>query len=339
VGQRPVPPNDHRLASGLRSAPPVVADGGQPGAVRCEHPRITHPPADLPLLVAVLIAATADAGEVASARVRLEQLSLSERGAQATVSNLHRDLLRALTFHPGHPRAAHLTTATIPRHPDPAATDKSHISTRIEGRRPIIVSPTRRRKTTMQQNVRRPHLNTASNMPTVVLPSTAAKINAPARAAPADERQHLFAYITAHQHACSNYLATTRPRSAAWTSTNIVSSALAAAVAAGPTFGGSAFVNMLQRGLGLPDDLPLVQILCAVVFSITIVSTITANIIHTRDYATKLAAAETCYGALDSLRVELQFGAIPVVRGAEKVAKEIARTPFIIHPKPHRATT
>jgi hypothetical protein len=182
----------------------------------------------------------------------------------------------------------------------------------------------------MQQYVRQPHLNAVTNMPTTVLPSTVAKNRAPARAGP-DERPHLFAYIAAHQHACSRYLATTRPRAAAWIVTNIVSSALAAAVAAGPTFGGSAFIDMIQRGLGLPDALPLGQILCAVVFAITVVSTITASIIRARDYATKIAAAETCYGALEALRVELRFGALPVVRAAEMMAKEIARTSFC-HP-------
>jgi hypothetical protein len=100
-----------------------------------------------------------------------------------------------------------------------------------------------------------------------------------------------------------------------------------------PTFGGSAFIDMIKSGLGLPDDFPLGQILCAAVFAITVVSTITASIIRTRDYATKIAAAETCYGALNALRVELQFGALPVVRAAEMVAKEIARTSFCQPPE------
>jgi hypothetical protein len=209
----------------------------------------------------------------------------------------------------------------------------SRLDRRRVRRRHITASFNRKKgRCKMRHHVRQPHLNNLNNMPTAVLSSTEAEIRTPVRAA-LGERQRLFACIAAHQHACSRYLAMTRPRARAWTVTNIVSSAVAAAVAAGPTFGGSAFLDTIQRGLGLPDDLPLGQILCAVIFAISVVSTITANIIHTRGYAIRIAAAETSYGALDALRVELRFGALPVVRGAEIVAKEIARTPFVIHPQ------
>jgi hypothetical protein len=169
-------------------------------------------------------------------------------------------------------------------------------------------------------------------MPTTVLPTAGARIRPLARAAPPEERQRLLAYIGAHQRSCSSYLATTRRRATAWSTTNIVSSALAATVAAGPTFGGSTFIDLTQRGLSLPDGLPVGQILCAVVFTITVLATVTANIIRTHDFATKIAAAETCYGTLDAVRVQLQFGALPVARAAAIVAKEISRTPFVSYP-------
>lgn len=144
-----------------------------------------------------------------------------------------------------------------------------------------------------------------------------------------DERQRLLARIAHHQRACSTYLAATRPRSVAWTYTNIASSVVAAAAAAGPAAGGSTFTSDIQSGLSLPDDSFVYQVLCAIAFAMSMAAVITANVIRARDYASRIAAAEACHGELDALHVQLQFGALTIAHGAELVAKEIARVPFV----------
>lgn len=143
------------------------------------------------------------------------------------------------------------------------------------------------------------------------------------------EHQRLLHLVAVQQRACRSYLAKVVPRSAALTYMNIAAGAFAAAAAAGPTFGGSNFLDHVQNQLNVADDNILYQALCAVAFVMSLASVITANVIRARDFSARIAAVEACYAELDSLRIQLLFAAVSAARGAEIVAKAVARVPFV----------
>ena len=113
------------------------------------------------------------------------------------------------------------------------------------------------------------------------------------------------------------------------TYTNIATGAFAAAVAAGPAFGGSAFLDHVQNQLNVADGDLLYQVVCATAFVMSLASVITANVIRVRDFSARITAVEACYAELDSLRIRLLFAAVPANHAAEIVAKAVARIPFV----------
>lgn len=151
----------------------------------------------------------------------------------------------------------------------------------------------------------------------------------PKARASAGEHQRLLHLVAVQQQACRRYLAKVVPRSAALTYTNIAAGAFAAAAAAGPALGGSNFLDHVQSQLNVADDGLLYQALCAIAFVMSLASVITANVIRVRDFSARIAAVEACYAELDSLRIQLLFAAVSATRGAEIVAKAVARVPFI----------
>ena len=100
-------------------------------------------------------------------------------------------------------------------------------------------------------------------------------------------------------------------------------------MAAGPPFGGSAFLDHLQNQLNVADGDVLYQVVCAVGFVMSLASVITANLIRVRDFSARITAVEACYAELDSLCIRLLFAAVPANHAAEIVAKAVVRVPFV----------
>ena len=84
------------------------------------------------------------------------------------------------------------------------------------------------------------------------------------KGAPTAEHQRLLRLVAVQQQAWRSYLTRVGPRSAVLTYTNIATAAFAAAVAAGPAFGGSAFLDHVQNQLNVVDGDLLYQVVCEI---------------------------------------------------------------------------
>jgi hypothetical protein len=98
----------------------------------------------------------------------------------------------------------------------------------------------------------RTHSNPQAARPHRVDDDTTVSELVPTTRASATEQQRLLALIAAQQRSCRAYLARVKPRSTALTYANIATGAFAAAVTAGPAFGGPGFLDHVQNQLTSP---------------------------------------------------------------------------------------
>ena len=92
-----------------------------------------------------------------------------------------------------------------------------------------------------------------------------------------------------------------RPRSVRLANVGIISSAIAAALAAGPALGGVSFVDAVQRVFSLSTESIVWRTLCLVAMLASFVAMISAQLGKSQDMAARLSAADACETELERL--------------------------------------
>jgi hypothetical protein len=142
-------------------------------------------------------------------------------------------------------------------------------------------------------------------------------------------RNRLLDAIDARRRGIDRYLAEKRPVNSRLTTIGVVSSCVAAALAAGPAVGGESFAGTVQDGLGLGQPQVVWRLLCLAAVVASVTAAIAANLMKSTDLIARIAAAEAANGLLDALQARLRFGRLTVADAAHQYQEIIARIPWI----------
>src|SRR3712207_3710350 len=101
--------------------------------------------------------------------------------------------------------------------------------------------------------------------------------------AAADERAELLLTIERRREAIDAYVREKTPASGRLSTISIVSSAIAAALTAGPALGGEGFTDRVQDGLDVEAGPPAWQVLCLAALVVSVIAAISANLAKAND--------------------------------------------------------
>ncbi|RFU19188.1 hypothetical protein [Geodermatophilus marinus] len=147
-----------------------------------------------------------------------------------------------------------------------------------------------------------------------------------------DSRAGLVETIRARRGAIDAYVREQRPASNRLSTVSIVSSAIAAALTAGPAFGGTRFADTVQQGLSLPQPSRVWQVLCLGAVVVSITAAVSAQLNRANDLSARIGAAEAAGVMLEGLRTRLEYGGLSVKSGAEEYQDIVAGIPFVPAP-------
>lgn len=100
---------------------------------------------------------------------------------------------------------------------------------------------------------------------------------------------------------------------------SIISSALAAALTAGPALGGQGFTDSVAGAFNTGEDSTVWRVLCLLTLVVSVISAIAVNLSKSRNWEARIISAEACNAELEGLQTLLEFGQIPVNEGREDV--------------------
>ena len=145
-------------------------------------------------------------------------------------------------------------------------------------------------------------------------------------------RARLLKEIETRRRGIEQYLDAKRPVSNRLTTISVISSCVAAALAAGPAVGGSGFADTVQNGLPIVQSSSVWRLLCFAAVAASIAAAISANLSKSSDLAERVAAAEAANSLLDGLRARMRFSRLPVAEAAQQYQEIIARIPWVSDP-------
>jgi hypothetical protein len=125
------------------------------------------------------------------------------------------------------------------------------------------------------------------------------------------------------------YVREKAPASTRLSTITIVSSALAAALTAGPAIGGTGFTQTVQGGLPIDSAQGIWQPLCIGAFVVSVTAAIAANLAKTHDLTSRIATAEAAGAALRGLKTRVEFGRLPIKDAAQEYRDVIAGIAFV----------
>jgi hypothetical protein len=150
------------------------------------------------------------------------------------------------------------------------------------------------------------------------------------------QRAQLLKTIEDRRACIDAYLQEEAPRSKRLTNITIVSGALAAALTAGPAFGGAPFTEDVQQGLSLEEPQTVWRGLCFAALAVSLAAVISTNLSRARDLPAHIAGAEAADAMLHRLQTRLNTSdpsAAEAAREVEEAAKEygdiVAGIPFV----------
>jgi hypothetical protein len=150
---------------------------------------------------------------------------------------------------------------------------------------------------------------------------------------PADDRVRLLETVRARRACIDAYVKHKTPASTRLSTVSIVSSAIAAALTAGPALGGTTFAQTVQDGLNLDRPDMVWRILCFAALAVSITAAISANLSKSHDLTSRIAAAEQAGAVLERLQRRLEFPQQGVETDVQEVVREygdvVAGIPFI----------
>ncbi len=142
-------------------------------------------------------------------------------------------------------------------------------------------------------------------------------------------QQKLVERIKTRRTHISTYVSELETHDTRLTNLSIVSSAIAAALTAGPALGGVNFTESVQKLFGLLDDSPVWRLLCLAATVVSIVAAVSTNLYRSHDTASRLAKAQAASRLLAALEASVEFGQVPVDQAAKLYQQYIAEVAFI----------
>ena len=143
------------------------------------------------------------------------------------------------------------------------------------------------------------------------------------------EMQKLLGRIRERRASINTYVRKNRPLGNRLANISIVSSAVAAALTAGPAAGGVTFAKAVQNGLGLAESSSVWQMLCFSTVIVSLVAAISTNLSKSNDLTVRISVAEACSADLEGLQTLVEFGELPVKDAATTYRQLVAQVPFI----------
>ena len=136
--------------------------------------------------------------------------------------------------------------------------------------------------------------------------------------------------IRARRRMVDDYLRSARPRADRLTWVSIVSSALAAALTAGPAVGGGRFTGEVSEALELAGGPAAVwRPLCVLAMVVSIVAAISANLAKARNAESRIISAEACNAELEGLLTLVEFRQLPLDEAVKLYQQYVTRIPFV----------
>ncbi|GAA4753231.1 hypothetical protein GCM10023328_40610 [Modestobacter marinus] len=135
--------------------------------------------------------------------------------------------------------------------------------------------------------------------------------------------------IRARRAGVDAYVQEQGPASSRLSTISIVSSAVAAALTAGPALGGTDFAETVQDGLALDRSQTVWRVLCFAALAVSLTAAVSVNLQKANDLPARLAAAGTAGALLDGLEARLRFGGMAVADAAAEYREIVATVPFV----------
>lgn len=142
--------------------------------------------------------------------------------------------------------------------------------------------------------------------------------------------QHLLRKVKGRRRSIAAYLAATRPRAERLTTVTVVSSAMAAALTAGPALGRSTFTENVANVVPFFDESEDVwATLCAIAMVVAIIAAASANLRASRNSQAKIVRAEACEAELEGLQSMVEFRQVPLAEGVKLYQQYVSKVAFI----------
>ena len=153
------------------------------------------------------------------------------------------------------------------------------------------------------------------------------------------DQQQLLNHIEERRQDLNTYLRRAKPRSERLTLASIISSALAAALTAGPALGGAEFVGSVAQTLGLPGAPAVWRPLCLLAMIVSVVAAITANLSRSKNAEARIMSAEACNTELDLLATFIELHQVSLDEAVKMYQQSVTKVPFVEdlsdHPADH----
>jgi hypothetical protein len=131
------------------------------------------------------------------------------------------------------------------------------------------------------------------------------------------------------------YLRVKRPRADRLTHASIVSSALSAALTAGPAVGGQRFVDRVAGSLDIQGE-SVWRPLCLAAMVISIVAAITTNLSKAKNTEARIVNVEATNAELEGLQTLIEFEQLSLEDAVKLYQQYIARVPFVVEAPPSK---
>jgi flavin-binding protein dodecin len=152
------------------------------------------------------------------------------------------------------------------------------------------------------------------------------------------DEQLLLAKIEDERVQIESYLRRARPRHARLTVITLVTTALAAALTAGPALGGQDFTTWAARTFGLASSSAVWQPLCLAAMLVSITAAICVNLNQASKADSKIVSAEVCNTELACLQTLVEFHQVSLDEALKLYQQHLTRVPFLDHQKPPAPT-
>jgi hypothetical protein len=144
-----------------------------------------------------------------------------------------------------------------------------------------------------------------------------------------DVRQELLGRVRARQASIETYVRKSQRRCDLMANISIVSSAIAAALAVGPTVGGTTFAETAKKGLGWEQSSSVWRLLCLASLIVYLVAAISAKLNKSNDLTARISIAEAGNAALEGLRADVEFSKLSVKIAVAEYGQIAVRILFV----------
>lgn len=140
-------------------------------------------------------------------------------------------------------------------------------------------------------------------------------------------KKALLQKITAKRGIIQAFLSKENPRSKRYISITIICSAIAAALTAGPAFGGKTFTAWFTDIFGLNS--PTWQLLCLGATGFSVAAVIATNLSKSHDVASKIQRAQTADAKLEGLETLIEMDHIDAEKASSLYVQYLNDIPFL----------